>query len=164
MNFTKIKLLSGAMSMQLPQAFTPVSYTEIARLYPVAMKRPTEVYTYPDSSIYIALNHSLNQEKIKLKKLGELKEEAFDSIFKGKNIKNYQSFLINIRNYPFIYLTFHFVESHTNWCNHILVTSLENRLLMVTASYSTYFMATWHERVKKMFHSITINQSIIESS
>ena len=147
------KVLSGKGSMLLPQDFVLMDARSIAKKYPTAGHRPTEVYTNPGGTINVALNHTRN-----VAKESDLEgvKQVMDAQFNRPSIDFIGSEIRDVNGKKFIILEFVSQAVDTKIYNLMAIGSLDGRLVMITFNCTDNFMKDWQPVAKKIIGSIIV--------
>lgn len=152
-NLAPRKILSGKGSMLLPEDFVLMDAQSIAKKYPTAGHRPTEVYTNPGGTINIALNHTRN-----VAKESDLEgvKQVMDAQFNRPSIDFIGSEIRDVKGKKFIILEFVSQAVDTKIYNLMAIGSLEGRLVMATFNCTDNFRKDWQPVAKKIIGSIEV--------
>ncbi|MBL6445375.1 hypothetical protein JMN32_03595 [Fulvivirga sp. 29W222] len=147
-------LIGGKVEMLMPEDFELMSETMLNQKYP-SSNRPTIVYTNPEGSVNMVVNHTWN--KISLNQLPEAIptfSNQFEKLY--PNIKWYRKELVKLNERDFVVLEFISPALDTDIYNLMFVTELEGRLLMFSFNCTKDQEIAWKMTANKMMRSVRI--------
>ena len=139
--------------MLLPQDFALMDAGTIAKKYPTAGHRPTEVYTNPGGTINVALNHTGNPAK---ESDLEGVRQVMDAQFNRPSIDFMGSEIRELNGKKFVILEFVSQAVDTRIYNLMAIGSLDGRLVMITFNCTDNFRKNWQPVARKIISSIDV--------
>lgn len=149
----KKSVLNGKASLLIPDDFALMDVNTIARKYPVAGHRPSEVYTNQNGTINIALNHTANNAN---ESDLEGVKKIMDAQFQKPPFEFLRSDIKILNGKKFVILEFVSPAVDTKIYNLMAITSLEGRLAMITFNCTNNHVKDWKQVGKKIIESIEI--------
>ena len=146
-------VLKGKAEMLIPSTFTMMNSETIARKYPVAGHRPSEVYSNFNGSINIALNHTNNA--VKESDLTAIKEQM-EAQFNRPGIDFKKSQMQTLNGKKFVILEFISPAADTKIYNLMAITSLEGRLAIITFNCTANYTNEWKPIGAKIIESVRL--------
>lgn len=147
-------LLNGKLDLSLPKDFRLMGEEMLRLKYP-SERRPTSVYTNTDGSVNIAVNHT--QNSLKSDQLAEFHEDM-EQMMKNlyPSAEWFRSELTTINGREFFVLEFRTPAIDTQIHNVMLVTSLDERMLLVSCNATVEVEDVWAATFKRIIQSIRI--------
>jgi hypothetical protein len=148
------KVLSNKLNILIPKDFGLMSEDMLNAKYPIAGKRPSEVYTNATGSINIALN--LTQNQVTQDKLPEVETALKNQFTSTSNITFNSSELRTINGHKYVILDFYSQAVDTKIYNLMFVTSLNNKMIIGTFNCTIEHLTQWKPIGQKIINSINI--------
>ena len=146
--------LSGKLSLKLPEDFGPLSSKLMEEKYPGSQK-PQEVLSNPEGNVTLALNHT--QTQIAPLELGERLGEVAQSMEQAQPGLSWdRQELTEINGRLFIRLEFVSPSLDMPIYNQILLTSLDNRMLMIGFNCPSEYQLIWEAGAREIIQSIQL--------
>ena len=149
-------ILGGKVDLLLPVDFALMDEEMLQFKYPYE-RRPTIVYTNPDASVNVAVNHT--QNPVELADIPEL-HKAMEALFQNlyPSAEWFSSGLIQIDGKPFFMLDLRTPAVDTEIRNLMIGTSFEGRILLFTFNTTRELETTWVPIGNKILKSIRISE------
>lgn len=147
-------LLNGRLKMLVPFGFALMDEQILAAKYPSG-NRPTEVYTDASTKVNIAVNHT--QNALQEPQLAAFHQQM-DQMFRGQHPGSewFRSGPVKINDRVWFTLDFRMQAADTKIRNIMMMTSLDNRLLIVSVNVTADLEATWMKPAQQMLDSMMI--------
>ena len=145
--------MGKATKVFIPSGFALMDEATLKARYPLEGRRPTEVYTNTEGTIYIAFNHT--QTRGGITDLPQFKM-VFERQFNQPGINFKKSELKPINGTDFIILEFITPSPDGEVYNRMFITSLENRLLMGTFNCTVSHLQEWQPIADKIVNSLEV--------
>ena len=151
-NLETRQVLDGKVSLVLPVTFEVMGEAMMSIKYP-SERRPTLVFTNPDGSVNVALNHTDNRAS-----LGDIPAvlDAVVGMFNNlyPSAQWYRSEVVQIGGRPFFLLDLRTPAIDTEVRNLMAGTSLDGRLLFVTFNVTRELEEAWLPTGEAIIRSI----------
>lgn len=142
------------VSIELPDVFQPMSQEDIEATYPIAAKRPKIVLSTEDQGVTFAINHTT--DALRPVQLPSYKVEVFERQFTQPNIKLISSEIKDINGRDFIVLDFVMPVGQNQLYTMLLITSLENRMLIGAFNCPEPILSSWQQVSAQLINSLKI--------
>ena len=146
-------ILNKSLKVFIPSGFALMDEAILKARYPIEGRRPTEVYTNTQGTINIAFNHT--QTRGGITDLPQFKQ-VFERQFNQPGINFIKSELKPINGTDFIILEFITPSPDGEVYNRMLITSLDNRLLMGTFNCTVNQMQEWQPVADIIINSLEV--------
>lgn len=148
------KVLNNKLSILLPKDFVLMQNEMLELKYPIAERRPTEVYTDESGAINIALN--LTQNQVTIEELPEMEKALRHQFTNTSNITFNFSEIRTINGHKYIVIDFYSQAVDTKIYNLMFVTSINNRILIGTFNCTIEHFVQWKPVGLKIINSLKI--------
>jgi hypothetical protein len=149
-------LLGGIVKMLVPTAFRPMPEEMLKLKYPME-RRPTLVLSNEAGSVSLALKHTRNT--LQDEQLAEA-HRTFERMFRNlyPSAHWYRSELITLNGRRFALLELRTPAIDTEIRNLMLMTSVDGRLLLISANMTKELEGEWLDVANRMIRSITLQR------
>ena len=127
---------------------------DIEATYPIAAKRPKEVFCTKDQQITFSINHTM--DKLTLIQLPAYKKLVFEKQFSHPNIRLLNSTIQKIDNQDFIVMDWIMPIGQAQLYNLLFVTALEGSMLIGSFNCPENLLPKWQVTFKAALDSIQI--------
>jgi hypothetical protein len=153
-NLETRRVLDGKVTLLLPVAFEVMGNDMLSIKYP-AERRPTLVFTNPDGSVNVALNHTQNRAgPDDIPALLDAVTGMFRNLY--PSARWYRSEVVQIGGRRFFLLDLRTPAIDTEIRNLMVGTSLDGRLLFITFNVTRELEAAWLAIGEAIIRSIRI--------
>lgn len=148
------RVLGNKLNILIPKDFVSMSEDMLNAKYPIAGKRPSEVYTNATGSINIALN--LTQNQITQDQLPEVETALKNQFTSTPNITFNSSEIRAINGQKYVIFDFYSQAVDTKIYNLMFVTSLNNKMLIGTFNCTVVHLTQWKPIGQKIINSVKV--------
>lgn len=148
------KVLNNKLSILLPKDFTLMQNEMLEVKYPIAERRPTEVYTDESGAINVALN--ITQNQVTQEQLPEVEEALKNQFTSTPNITFNSCEIRAINGQKYVILDFYSQAVDTKIYNLMFVTSLNNKMLIGTFNCTVEHLTQWEPVGQKIINSVKV--------
>lgn len=153
-NLAERALLSGKLSLLVPQSFTQMSEEMLRIKYP-AERRPTIVLTNPEGSVNVAVNHTGNSLRPdQLREAHAAMDQTFRNVY--PSAKWNRSEVVSINGRQFFVLDLRTPAMDTEIRNIMGGTSLDGRFLIITFNCTKELEPEWEGVGQRIIESATL--------
>jgi hypothetical protein len=153
-NLVSKNVLNNKLSILLPIDFVLMQNRILEVKYPIAERRPSEVYTDESGAINIALN--LTQNQVDQEQLLEVEKALKAQFTSTPNITFNSSELRSINGQKYVILDFYSQAVDTKIYNLMFVTSLNNKMLIGTFNCTVEHLTQWKSVGQKIINSLKV--------
>jgi hypothetical protein len=147
-------ILNNKLNILLPKDFVLMNNKMLEVKYPIAERRPTEVYTDDSGAINIAI--SLTNNQVSLEQLPDVEKALKKQFARTSNITLNSSKITSVNGRKYVILNFYSQAIDARIYNLMYVTSLNDKMLLISFNCKTDYLPQWHSIGQKIIGSIKI--------
>lgn len=154
-NLVLKSVLNNRISILLPESFGNMGMDMIVVKYPMADRRPSEVYTNGTGSINVAF--SMTQTQVTEEQLPEVEPVLRNQFSNSPGVHFISSKIERINGRNFVKVEFFSTAVDSKVYNRLFVTSLDGRMFIGTFNCTERYYKSWEVLAQKIVGSVKVN-------
>jgi len=147
-------LLSNKVEISLTSDFTKMREDDVKVIYPEPKRRPDVIFRNGDGTVNISLQHT--KKKALLSELPNIFEQLTSQYKSNPTIEFINSRIENINDKDYVVLEFISQGENKKVYNLMLITSLEERVMMSAFTCAMPVINDWKETGNRLIRTIKI--------